>query len=459
MLSSAASPAAASVPTNQSYPVPASGTYTMHGHGFGHGHGMSQYGAYGAAKRGLTYRQIVGFYYPGTTWGRVRSRIRVLLTSDTTTDLVVSRATGLAVHDLGSRATYRLPRIAGAARWRLDVSGTRTVVDYLTSAWHRYRPGGRATLVGDGQFGADEPITLWTPSGSRSYRGGLRAASPAPGSTARDTVNVVSLDAYVQGVIPAEMPASWSTEAVKAQAVAARTYATWSRTANPGRYWHICDTSACQVYHGAGAEDPRSNAAVAATARQILTYQHTAAFTQFASSSGGWTSAGSRPYLVAEADPYDGFAGNPVHTWSAGPRAPDPAALAWGGGGGAARHQARRPRRGGGGGSVLRRHPPPPEVSGCRLPFRVLVGRPSRLFRGFRPMPGGHRGGRGPGRGRRPRPGGCRRGRGVRRCRRPGAVIEASIFIASMVATVAPASTDSPSETTMLTTPSNGAAT
>jgi len=54
----------ASVAVNQSYPVPASRVMTLHGHGFGHGHGMSQYGAYGAAKQGLTYRQIIGFYYP-----------------------------------------------------------------------------------------------------------------------------------------------------------------------------------------------------------------------------------------------------------------------------------------------------------------------------------------------------------------------------------------------------------
>ena len=42
---------------------------TISGHGYGHGHGMSQYGAEGAARQGLTYRQIVDFYYPGTTWG------------------------------------------------------------------------------------------------------------------------------------------------------------------------------------------------------------------------------------------------------------------------------------------------------------------------------------------------------------------------------------------------------
>ena len=312
----------ASVAVNQSYPVPASRVMTLHGHGFGHGHGMSQYGAYGAAKQGLTYRQIVGFYYPGTAWSTETGTVRVLITADTDSDVQVSTAPGLTVRDLGASKTYRLPTIAGATRWRLNVDGTRTVVGYLTSSgWHRYAPGGLTTLAGDGQFRADGPLTLWTPSGNRTYRGALRAASPSAGSSDRDTVNVVSVDRYVQGVIAAEMPTSWHMEALKAQAVAARTYATWSRDVNPDRYYQICDTSACQVYRGVDAEDERGLAAVTATYRQVVAADGGAAFTQFSSSSGGWLSAGSRRYLVSKADPYDDFAGNPVHDWTVSLRA------------------------------------------------------------------------------------------------------------------------------------------
>jgi SpoIID/LytB domain protein len=313
----ALSPAAAvGKAVNQSYAVPRSGTFTLHGHGFGHGHGMSQYGAYGAARKGLTYRQIMAFYYPGTRWGTVTGKVRVLVTADTTSDLVISPAKGLRVRDWGAGKTYWLPAVAGAKRWRLTVSGGRTVLGYLTTSWHRYDLGGRTAFLGEGQFGADEPLTLWTPSGSRAYRGSLRAAAPRAGSTDRDTVNVVTMDDYVKGVIPAEMPPSWSAEAVKAQAVAARTYATWSRDQYPDRYYQICDTSSCQVYRGVAAEDSRSNAAVVATARQVLTSGGQAAFTQFSSSSGGWLSAGSRPYLVAKADPYDAHSANPVHSWT-----------------------------------------------------------------------------------------------------------------------------------------------
>jgi stage II sporulation protein D len=240
----------------------------------------------------------------------------VLISADTTSDLIVSAAPKLSVRDLGSKTSYVLPSLRGVTRWRLNVDSGNTVVGYYDGVWHRYRPGGAPYLAGDGQFHAAVPLTLWTPSGSRTYRGYLRSASPTPGSSSRDTVNIVSLDSYVQGVLPAEMPASWSSQALQAQAVAARTYATWEREANAGRQYQICDTSACQVYRGFSAEDPRGNAAVVATLKQILTYDGEAAFTQFSSSSGGWTTAGSRPYLPAKADPYDDFAGNPVHDWT-----------------------------------------------------------------------------------------------------------------------------------------------
>jgi len=311
----ALAPPSSAVKVNQTFGVPDDRKLTVRGHGYGHGHGMSQYGARGAAEQGLTHRQILEFYYPGTSWGEVRGKVRVLITGDTTRDVVVSPAPRLRVRDLGSRTTYPVPEIPGVKRWRLEVEDGRTVVDYLTDRWHRWLPDGVDALVGDAQLRARGPLTLWTPSGPVRYRGILRAASPKPGSADRDTVNILSMDKYVQGVIPAEMPASWHVEAVRAQAVAARTYASWSRAEDMRRYYQVCDTTACQVYKGVDGEHPASNAAVRATRRQILTYEGKPAFTQFSSSSGGHTSAGSRPYLVAQSDPYDAHAGNPVHAW------------------------------------------------------------------------------------------------------------------------------------------------
>lgn len=311
----ATSPASA-VTTDQSYWVPANDELVVDGHGYGHGHGMSQHGAQGAATRGLTHGEILDFYYPGTRWGTVKGKVRVLVTADTTDDVVVSPASGLSVRDLGDRSVHSLPVGGSFKRWRLVVVDGRTVVQRYDGGWKRFGRTWNGRFAGDVEFFAKTPITLWTPSGRKTYRGTLRAASPTAGSRRRDTVNVVSVDQYVMGVVPYEMPASWHPQAVRAQAVAARTYATWSRNQNRRGHYQICDTTSCQVYGGVSGEDPRSNDAVRATARKIRTYGGTPAFTQFSASSGGWTSAGSVPYLPAQKDPYDAWSGNSVHSWT-----------------------------------------------------------------------------------------------------------------------------------------------
>jgi stage II sporulation protein D len=305
LLTTLASPATAV----DSWSVPRQAWITIKGHGYGHGHGMSQYGAEGAARQGLTYRQIANFYYPGTTWGTARGPVRVQISADTTDDLVVLARGRLRLHDSGTGSVTRLPA-NGATRWRIVVnSAGEDRVAYLTDRWRPWRG-----LEGEGAFSAGgAPVTLVTPSGLRRYRGRLAADAPTAGSRARNTINTLSLESYLKGVVPLEMPALWSRAAVQAQAVAARTYAAYERAHRTGP---LCDTTSCQVYGGYDAEHPASNDAVEKTAHDALLHKGAPAFTQFASSSGGWTSAGSMPYLPAKADPYDDWAGNPVHSWS-----------------------------------------------------------------------------------------------------------------------------------------------
>jgi SpoIID/LytB domain protein len=280
---------------------------------------MSQHGAQGAALVGLTHQRILRFYYRGTRLSQARGPLRVLVTADTSADLQVADQAGLRLRDLGARTTYAVPRDRRATRWRLTTDGrNRDVVQYLAGGtWRRWSPGGARVLRGRGEFFADGPVRLVTPSGARAYRGRLRAVMPAAGSSDRDTVNVLGLDAYVQGVVAAEMPALWEPEAVQAQTVAARSYAVWHRSRSDERHYDICDTTACQVYGGRSAEHPASNAAVRATAGQVLTYRGAPVFTEFSSSSGGWTVASDLPYQVARQDPYDDWRGNAYHNWSA----------------------------------------------------------------------------------------------------------------------------------------------
>ncbi|GAB3770783.1 SpoIID/LytB domain protein [Nocardioides ginsengisegetis] len=315
VLSGALAAAAIGVPahagTGDTWKVPAQAWITIKGHGYGHGHGMSQYGAEGAARQGLGYAKIVEFYYPGTDWGQATGRVTVLLTGATSNTLEVLARPGLTIKDAATGDRAPLPD-NGASRWRIATAPNGdNRVSYKTSRWHGY-----ADLQGAGEFYAGgDPISLVTPDGTRAYRGRLRAAIPTPGSTERDIVNDLTLESYIKGVVPQEIPASWSTEAVRAQAVAARTYAAYEREHPHGSTYQLCDTYSCQVYGGYDAEYPASNKAVDDTRGKILTAGGEPAFTQFGSSSGGWTSAGSVSYLPARQDPYDGWSGNPVHTW------------------------------------------------------------------------------------------------------------------------------------------------
>ena len=313
-----AAPAAA----DDSYPVPASGQLELRGHGYGHGHGLSQYGAEGAARLGKSWRRIVGFYYPGTRLGSNAGSIRVLITADTSSDVVVRPTDGLTVLDRGTGRRYRLPVRDRIDAWRLTPAPTDSSATVLQrhdhKGWHRVELTRSGMLRGTGEFRAERRVALKLPSGEITrYRGALRSAYPSAGSASRDTVNVLSMDDYVRGVVPLEMPASWSQQALRAQAVAARTYASYMQRQRADGHYQICDTTSCQVYGGASAEQPSTNKAVRGTAGRILTYGGRPAFTQFNASSGGWTSAGSQPYLAAKADPWDDWAGNPVHSWTA----------------------------------------------------------------------------------------------------------------------------------------------
>jgi SpoIID/LytB domain protein len=277
--------------------------YSLQGAGYGHGVGLSQYGAQGAAGAGLSHRQILDFYYPGTAVGKASGSIRVLITAETRNRLIVAARPGLSVRSVSTGTSWTLSR-AGARWWRItpSVDNTLSRVWVYTTKWQLVR-----AIRGEAEFVASS-LTLRLPSGSAVYRGKLRSARVGAG---RDAVNVVGLDNYLRGVVPLEMPALWRPAALRTQAVAARTYAVHERDTTHRGHFDVYDTIQSQVYGGVGAEAPTTNAAVAATRGEIRTHGGGPAFTQFSSSNGGWTVAGSRPYLVARADPHD-----PVRTWT-----------------------------------------------------------------------------------------------------------------------------------------------
>ncbi|RYB93123.1 SpoIID/LytB domain-containing protein [Nocardioides oleivorans] len=309
-------PASAEAPPRkkvETWTVAGSTAITITGHGYGHGHGLSQYGAQGAALQGLTWQQIDEFYYPGTTWGRIAGKVRVLITADTGRDVQVVARPGIRVGSLERPRNWRLPTNR-ATKWRLVGQGSDTRVQWTAGGpWRTWKK-----LRGHAEFSSttSAPLTLVLPGGSRrDYRGTLQSAS-ARQSTKRETVNRLPMESYLRGVVPQEVPALWQPAAVSAQSVAARTYAAFERSHPSAAHYDLCDTSLCQVYGGVDIEHPAATEAIRATAKQGLFYDGRPAFTQFSASNGGFSAAGSMPYLVAQTDPYDGVDNPKYSTWT-----------------------------------------------------------------------------------------------------------------------------------------------
>jgi stage II sporulation protein D len=278
----------------------------IRGAGFGHGIGMSQYGAYGFAKHGYDYEQILAHYYQGTELSRQSASedIRVLLQTGRRTATFTGATEG-GGHALNPSKTYRVRLNGLSGEVLLDPKGKQlghfNVPLDITSSTVPLRLNGRAM---NGVSGGH-------------YHGALEFR-PSP-FTGLAVVNVASLDDYVKGVVPGEMPSSWAPAALEAQAVAARSYALATDAGGPV-FDQYPDTRS-QVYKGADAEMPSSNAAVEATAGEVLRYNGEIAATYFFSTSGGHTEdiqnvfygAKPEPYLTGVDDPYDNI--SPRHRW------------------------------------------------------------------------------------------------------------------------------------------------
>lgn len=166
--------------------------------------------------------------------------------------------------------------------------------------------GGRyIALPLDAHVRVPPPASARLQVGDRSYRGVIEIFG-----NARHTLTVVNelpLEDYLLGVVPNELsPATFGQlEALKAQAVAARTYAVKNLGQSKQDGYDICDTDACQVYMGAGTEDPASTDAVHDTSGIVATYNGQPITALYSSTCGGRTESAENifdeklPYLVS----------------------------------------------------------------------------------------------------------------------------------------------------------------
>jgi stage II sporulation protein D len=271
-------------------------TFLLAGHGWGHGVGLSQWGAKGYAEHGWTYDRILARYYAGTTLAPAGvSSVRVLLVEGAKS-LKLASTSAWKVLDVDGTAYDLAPGklTLGPGLQVPTAAGKETLAPPLT-----FEPGGTPLQVA-----------------GKAYRGAIAVELDAKKKKLQ-AVDVVGLEDYLKGVVPAEMPPTWPAEALKAQAVAARSYALAQRT--PAKAFDLYADTRSQVYLGVSTERPSTNAAIDATAGQVVTYAGKVATTYFSSSSGGRTAAAEEafgkavPYLVSVADPYDT---SPYRNWT-----------------------------------------------------------------------------------------------------------------------------------------------
>jgi stage II sporulation protein D len=276
----------------------ASVSWIVHGRGFGHGVGMSAYGAYGFAKHGKGYRFILGHYYSGTSLGTLeKPRVVRVLLDVSPSDVEFSGATSACGERLDPRRSYEAHRSGNSVKLRS--SGGKRLAD----CGRKLRAAGRGKIAIAGQG---------------TFRGALETVPTESQAGSLNVVNALAIEQYVKGVMPNEVPPSWPTEELKAQAVAVRSIAITGDVGGNG--FDLYSDTRSQVYEGLESEYASTNAAVAATRGQVVTYGGKIAQTLYSACSGGHTESAVNvfgspvPYLVGVPDPYDYYC--PLHKWT-----------------------------------------------------------------------------------------------------------------------------------------------
>jgi stage II sporulation protein D len=286
-------------------PTPIGATTTFYGRGYGHGVGMSQYGARGRATDGQTAEEILAHYYHGTTLGSVDTgteiRVRVLYqfhATDSVPLVIVGRRDAWRIDgvdttfpkDARLEVRPKAVKTPSAVRFTWSVRVTApdgTVLRNAAISTFRVRGTTNSTVF---------QVASRT-SSYDTYRGRLRVGLPTT-STATSVTDELTLERYLRGVVPAEMPSTWPAEALRTQSIAARSYA--ARRLRPGTsYFDITDDTSSQVYLGVLGEKPTTTAAIDGSAGVVLMNGSSIANAMFHSADGGATENNENVYVSA----------------------------------------------------------------------------------------------------------------------------------------------------------------
>lgn len=277
--------------------------FVFSGRGYGHGLGLSQYGAKGFAEKSYSYKTILSSFYNNTQLAKADNKIfRILVASDRP-KVIFAAKKNFSVYSEPLKKSYRFH---AGNQYQATVSAGRVLIKNLSGN----KITGRYTAPLILKQGNGQRLVTADDNGysNNVYRGNLKILVI---NNKIQIVNYIHSEHYLFGVVTREMPSSWPIEALKSQAVAARSYAFASIKKNT--FFDLYATTMSQVYGGLNAENSQSIKAVKDTAQQVLTYNGKSIQAFYHSNSGGYTENnenvwGGTPiyWLRAAKSPYEG---------------------------------------------------------------------------------------------------------------------------------------------------------
>lgn len=267
------------------------GMINIYGAGFGHGAGMPQFSAFSLAQRGKAYDDILKRYYKGAKLVNVsrilgkNTAIKVGITGAggnlNHKNLSVSSANSLRVYNSDVDMTFKKNE-------KVNIVNKNGKLQIKNPKGKTYTTKKPLNFDAKGYYLTLSPVVKAHTS-SPKYRGILTIS--AEGSSSLRVINTVDIEKYLLQVVPSEMPRSFGLEALKAQAVAARTYAV--SDIQKQKYikdgFHIKDTVESQVYNNQ-VENEDATKAIEQTEHKILIYDGQPIDAKYFSTSSGFTS-------------------------------------------------------------------------------------------------------------------------------------------------------------------------
>ena len=269
------------------------GYINIYGGGFGHGVGMSQFAAGTLTKNGESYKNVLKRYYTDIKLSTVESvlgkdkEIKVGIT--TNGNLEHGRLTIFSSENKVQIYNDDFDITVGENE-RVDVRNTSGTTTITLENGKTYKTKNPLNFYAKGEYLTLSPVRKGHTSSPR-YRGIITII---PRSSSLRVINTLDIEKYLLQVVPSEMPKSFGVEALKVQAVAARTYAVSDIL--KGKYakdgFHIKDTVESQVYNNQ-VENEEATRAIEETAGEIMTYDGVPIDAKYFSTSAGFTSHAS----------------------------------------------------------------------------------------------------------------------------------------------------------------------